>query len=125
MPFSEGYGYDRKVWGVHSQEPWTETKVIGGKRLSQPQTSDWWWMASEQLQGYARQVVYEGGHRRWGIEYKALNELTPFYQFGALLSSRAGGDAGANVDLGAWLRALQRLRDAAQPPSLIRPGEPQ
>ena len=79
LPFSEGYGYDRKVSVVHSQEQWTETKVIGGKKVSQPQTSDWWWMASEQLQDYPSRLVYEGGHRRWGIENKAFNELTQFY----------------------------------------------
>ena len=36
-------------------------------------------MASEGLQGYPSKVIYEGGHRRWGIENKAFNELTQFY----------------------------------------------
>jgi DDE family transposase len=79
LNFSKTYGYGRKVGAVHSQEQWTETKVIGGKRISQPQTSDWWWMVSETLQGYPVLVSYEGGHRRWGIENKAFNELTQFY----------------------------------------------
>jgi len=79
LHFSEGYGYERKVSVVHSQERWTETKITGGKKASQLQTSDWWWMASEQLQLYPSRVVYEGGHRRWGIENKAFNELTQFY----------------------------------------------
>jgi hypothetical protein len=79
LHFSEGYGYDRKVSAIHSQEQWTETKVVGGKKVSQPQTSHWWWMASEKLQGFPCRVVYEGGHRRWGIENKAFNELTQFY----------------------------------------------
>jgi hypothetical protein len=60
-------------------EQWVETKVVGGKKTCQPQTSHWWWMASEELQGYPGTVVYEGGHRRWGIENKAFNELTQFY----------------------------------------------
>jgi hypothetical protein len=77
LSFSRGYG--RKVRVVHSQEQWVEKKVVGGKKTSQPQTSHWWWMASEGLQGYAGTVVYEGGHRRWGIENKAFNELTQFY----------------------------------------------
>ena len=77
LDFSESYG--PKVRVVHSQEEWVQTKVVGGKRISQPQTSHWWWMASEGLQAYACKVVYEGGHRRWGIENKAFNELTQFY----------------------------------------------
>lgn len=79
LDFSQTYGYGRKVGVVHSQERWTETKVVGGKKTSQPQTSDWWWMVSETLRGYPSQVVYAGGHRRWGIENKAFNELTQFY----------------------------------------------
>lgn len=79
LHFSEAYGYDRKVSVVHSQEQWTQTNVIGGKKIRQPQTSHWWWMASEKLQGYPSRIVYEGGHRRWNIENKAFNELTQFY----------------------------------------------
>jgi hypothetical protein len=77
LDFSQSYG--GKVWVVHSQEQWVEKKVVGGKKISQPQTSHWWWMASRQLEGYPSTVVYEGGHRRWGIENKAFNELTQFY----------------------------------------------
>lgn len=79
LHFSESYGYDRKVSVTHSQEQWTETKVVGAKKLSQSQTSDWWWLASEKLRGYRSRLVYEAGHRRWGIENKAFNELTQFY----------------------------------------------
>lgn len=79
LTFSQGYGYDHKVRVVHSQEQWVENTVIGGKKGSQPQTSHWWWMASESLQSYPGPVVYTGGHRRWGIENKAFNELTQFY----------------------------------------------
>jgi hypothetical protein len=77
LNFSESYG--GKVRVVHSQEQWIEQQVVGGKKLSQPQTSHWWWMVSEGLQGYPGEVVYHGGHRRWGIENKAFNELTQFY----------------------------------------------
>jgi hypothetical protein len=77
LDFSKSYG--RKVRVVHSQEQWVQKKVVGGKKTSQPQSSDWWWMASEGLQAYLSKVVYEGGHRRWGIENKAFNELTQFY----------------------------------------------
>ena len=77
LDFSESYG--GKVRVVHSEEHWVEKKVVGGKKISQPQTSHWWWMVSEGLQGYPCKVVYEAGHRRWGIENKAFNELTQFY----------------------------------------------
>jgi hypothetical protein len=77
LAFSQAYG--RTVWVVHAQERWTEKQVVGGTKTSQPQTSDWWWMASEKLQGYHPRVIYEGGHRRWGIENKAFNELTQHY----------------------------------------------
>jgi hypothetical protein len=80
LKFSEGYGAGRKVWVVHSHEEWTEKKIVGGKKTSQAQTSDWWWMACEKLQGsIAPRAVYEAGHRRWGIENKAFNELTTYY----------------------------------------------
>jgi len=77
LGFSESY--DGKVWVVHAEEQWVQNKIVGGKKVSQPQTSDWWWMASEGLQVYPCQIVYEGGHRRWGIENKGFNELTQFY----------------------------------------------
>jgi hypothetical protein len=79
LNFSKAYGYGRMVGVVHAQEQWTETKVVGGKRTSRPVTSNWWWMASVKLRGYSPLVIYEGGHRRWGIENKAFNELTQFY----------------------------------------------
>lgn len=79
LNFSQASGYGRKVTVVHSQEQWTEAKVIGGQKIIRPQTRDWWWMASSTLQGYPSRVIYEAGHRRWGIENKAFNELTQFY----------------------------------------------
>jgi hypothetical protein len=77
LDFSKSYG--RKVRVVRSQETWIQHKIVGGKKISKPQTSDWWWMASEGLQVYPAKFIYEGGHRRWGIENKAFNELTQFY----------------------------------------------
>ena len=77
LDFSESY--EAKVRVVHSQEQWVQQRVVGGKKTPQPQSSDWWWMVSEGLRGYPVGVVYAGGHRRWGIENKAFNELTQFY----------------------------------------------
>jgi hypothetical protein len=79
LNFSQSYGYGRKVSAVHSQEQWIQHSVVGGKKISQSQTSNWWWLASEKLRGYPSRVIYDGGHRRWGIENKAFNELTQFY----------------------------------------------
>ena len=43
LDFSESYG--GKVRVVHSEESWIEKQLVGGKKISQPQTSHWWWMA--------------------------------------------------------------------------------
>lgn len=77
LTFSQAYG--RKVQVVHAREAWTETKIVGGRKQRQACASDWWWMAAEALGGYPPRVTYEGGHRRWGIENKAFNELTQSY----------------------------------------------
>lgn len=79
LTFSEGYGMDRKVRVVHSNEQWIENKIVGGKKTSTPQTSDWWWMACDKMRGYPTPTVYYVGHRRWGIENKGFNELTSYY----------------------------------------------
>jgi hypothetical protein len=34
------------------------------------------WVACEGLSDYPAEVIYQGGHRRWGIENQAFNELT-------------------------------------------------
>ena len=77
LNFSQSY--KRAVWVVHSQENWTENKMAGGKKINQPNSSDWWWMLCQKLQGYPLKMAYQAGHRRWGIENKAFNELTQYY----------------------------------------------
>lgn len=77
LPFSEGYGKTVRV--VRSQERWVEKKVVGGRKVRRQQQSQWWWMASAGLDAYPSQVIYRGGHRRWGIENEAFNQLTQFY----------------------------------------------
>jgi len=77
LSFTENYG--AAVWAVHSQEKWTDKKVVGGEKISQANSSDWWWMLCEKLQGYPSELAYHAGHRRWGIENKAFNELTQHY----------------------------------------------
>jgi len=77
LSFTDNYG--RPVWVVHSYEKWTDQKVVGGEKTRQPNSSDWWWMLCEKLQGYPFEMAYHAGHRRWGIENKAFNELTQHY----------------------------------------------
>lgn len=71
--------YRPKVSVVHSVEKWTEKKIVGGQKTSKPRTSDWWWVASGQLDLYSPKLTYVAGHRRWGIENHAFNMLTQYY----------------------------------------------
>jgi len=77
LNFTQSYG--RPVWVVHAEERWTEKKILGGEKISQRRGSDWWWMLDEDLKGYPLEMAYGAGHRRWGIENKAFNELTQYY----------------------------------------------
>ena len=51
----------------------------GGKKCAQLQQSRCIWVACEGLSGYSAELIYEVGHRRWGIENQAFNELTQGY----------------------------------------------
>lgn len=77
LNFSEGYGQLVRV--VRSEEQWVESRIRGGTKRREPRQSLWVWAASAGLNDYAAQVVYQAGHRRWGIENKAFNELTQGY----------------------------------------------
>ena len=77
LEFSEAYGQPVQV--VHSLEQWTEKSVVGGQLTSQAQSSDWWWVTCAELGAYPPELTYHAGHRRWGIENKAFNELTQYY----------------------------------------------
>lgn len=77
LNFSQAYGQQVRV--VRSEEHWVEKRVQAGCKRSQPRQSHWLWAASAELDGYATPVIYQAGHRRWGIENKAFNELTQAY----------------------------------------------
>jgi hypothetical protein len=77
LEFSQEYGQAVRV--VRSQEQWTETRQRGQRRQRQARQSLWVWAASAKLDGYPARMIYQGGHRRWGIENKAFNELTQGY----------------------------------------------
>ena len=68
LHFSDGYTQTKSVQVVLCHERWTERGVQGGKKCAQPQQSRWMWVASEDLCAYPVEVIYQGGHRRWGIE---------------------------------------------------------
>jgi hypothetical protein len=77
LHFSAAYGKTVRV--VRSEEQWVEKRVQGGCKRSRPQQSQWLWAASAELDGYGASVIYQAGHRRWGIENKGFNELTQAY----------------------------------------------
>jgi hypothetical protein len=77
LSFSKEYGQSVRV--VRSEEQWTQTRQQGGCRQRQPRQSLWVWAASAELDGYPARMIYQAGHRRWGIENKTFNELTQGY----------------------------------------------
>lgn len=77
LTLSERYGRSFRV--VRSEERWEETRVCGGIKRRAPRHSQWLWGVSDGLDGYGAEVIYQAGHRRWGIENKAFNELTQAY----------------------------------------------
>jgi len=79
LRFSDGYTPTQSVQVLRSEERWTERHVVGGKKQAQPQQSRWMWTTCEDLAAYPPEVTYQGGHRRWGIENQAFNELTQGY----------------------------------------------
>jgi hypothetical protein len=79
LRFSDGYTKNQPVLVVISEERWTQRRVVGGQKCVKLQQSRWIWVACEALGAYLAEVIYEGGHRRWGIENKAFNELTQYY----------------------------------------------
>jgi hypothetical protein len=79
LPFSDGYPQSKSVQVVRSEERWTERGIQGGNKHTQLQQRQWMWAACQGLGAYPAQVIYQGGHRRWGIENQAFNELTQGY----------------------------------------------
>lgn len=77
LEFSQEYG--RSVRVVRSEEQWQEARIRGGRKQRKLRCSRWVWAASAGLNGYGSRLIYQAGHRRWGIENKAFNELTQAY----------------------------------------------
>jgi hypothetical protein len=77
--FSDGYAKARSVQVVRSEEGWTQRSVQGGDKRAKAQQTQWMWVVCQDLSGYSAEVIYQAGHRRWGIENQAFNELTQAY----------------------------------------------
>ncbi|MDD2707819.1 MAG: transposase [Verrucomicrobiae bacterium] len=68
-----------KVRVVIADEKWEQNHRVGGTLQRQEEQSHWRWMATRKLDGYGAAVVWRIGHRRWGVENDAFNELTQHY----------------------------------------------
>lgn len=79
LHFSDGYTRGGSVQVVRSEECWTERSVQGGHKHAQARQTQWMWVACQALSEYPPDLVYQAGHRRWGIENQAFNELTQAY----------------------------------------------
>ena len=79
LHFSDGYTEGKSVQVVRSEERWTERSVLGGRKHAKAQQTQWMWVACQGLSAYCAEVIYQAGHRRWGIENQAFNELTQAY----------------------------------------------
>jgi hypothetical protein len=79
LRFSDGYTRGKSVQVVRSEESWTQRRVEGGQKRAHAQQTQWLWVACQGLSRYPAEVVYHAGHRRWGVENQAFNELTQGY----------------------------------------------
>ncbi|MSU61776.1 MAG: hypothetical protein EXS31_05165 [Pedosphaera sp.] len=64
---------------VLSEERWKQTRREGGRKVVEDKQSFWRWLVSRELDGYAAEVIWKIGHRRWGVENHTFNELTQHY----------------------------------------------
>lgn len=64
---------------VLAEEKWKEVRRVGGRRELRDQQRSWRWLVSSELDPYSVQTIWHIGHRRWGIENHAFNELTQHY----------------------------------------------
>lgn len=75
LPFGEA----GTVRVVLAEERWTQRRQAGGRYTREQRQSQWRWVATPELDGYGAAVVWAIGHRRWGVENHAFNELTQHY----------------------------------------------
>lgn len=75
LPFGEA----GTVRVVLAEEHWTQRRQRGGRYTREDCQSQWRWVATPELDGYAAAVIWAIGHQRWGVENHAFNELTQHY----------------------------------------------
>ncbi|MDD2711178.1 MAG: hypothetical protein PHV34_24640 [Verrucomicrobiae bacterium] len=68
-----------KVRVVIAEEKWEQKPRVEGRLQRKEEQSHWRWVATRELDGYGAEVVWRIGHRRWGVENDAFNELTQHY----------------------------------------------
>lgn len=76
LSFTETQG---PVRVVVAQETWRQAARIGGQPVLQDKQADWRWAVTEELSACTREQIWQIGHRRWGVENDAFNELTQYY----------------------------------------------
>lgn len=76
LTFTETIGSIRMVI---AQENWRQAKQVGGQRVVEPMEAHWRWCVTQELSMCSGEQIWQMGHRRWGIENHAFNELTQYY----------------------------------------------
>lgn len=76
LSFTETVG---PVRVVVAQEKWRQASRVGGRRVLQDKQAHWRWGVTQELSGCSAEQIWEMGHRRWGVENHAFNELTKYY----------------------------------------------
>jgi hypothetical protein len=74
---------DQKVGLVRvvlADEQWQQNTRVAGKKVVLPRQSHWRWLVSAKLANAAPELIWQIGHRRWGIENHTFNELTTHYR---------------------------------------------
>jgi hypothetical protein len=88
-----------RVRVVLAEERWQEAQRRAGQRVSVARRSYWRWLVTRELEGYGAEVIWRIGHRRWGVENHAFNELTQHYHLTHCLHHEA-------LAIEAWLLIL-------------------
>jgi len=73
------FGKSSSLRVVLAEERWEQNKRVGARKLREAFQSHWRWLLGDQLNAYGPEVIRRIGHRRWGIENHAFNELTQHY----------------------------------------------
>jgi hypothetical protein len=76
LSFTETMG---PVRVVVAHETWRQASRVGGRRVLEDKEAHWRWAATQELSACTAEQIWQMGHRRWGVENHAFNELTKYY----------------------------------------------